>query len=180
MRRRGHHVDFDRLVTKDGMHEIEFDPDYLTFDVTELSDSRRSELRGVPSVRNMSPEYLQVGKDGPLHINAGASSHLESALKKLWLQRLNDPGLGRLHALHGNADDVPEVLKKVTQIDVMTDSRLRAKPPVVPAKQGTLPKASEPGHTTQMDLCTMPVKSIMGNKTLDGIEQRSPEFGHSL
>ena len=149
--------------------KIHLDNEYYTFAVTPPDASMQRDIASAMFVdmlaafaANPQFESLQTGKHGPLHLRM-ARDERDQAELALWRDRFNDPGVQRLRRTTALGDGAPKVVETATQLDVMTDARLRSLPPSVPAKVGSLPKADYVGHITQSDICTMPVTSILGN-----------------
>ena len=110
--------------------------------------------------------FVTRGKDGPTHIDANPLSAKDELEFRLWSARLNDPAPARLRAVHEVLDNVPGVLRKANMNNTATDARMLANAPAMATHRRATPIATRPGEITQIDLCTMPCTSILGNKYL--------------
>ena len=103
------------------------------------------------------------GKDGPLHIDIAPMAARQRADLDLWSARCNDPSAQRLRELHKVADGMPDVLRRANAVNTCGKGRASAGKRAADADEGAI--ATKPGQITQIDICTMPCQSLLGNNS---------------
>ena len=129
-------------------------------------EHRRHLYTALAVFQKRSPRSVQYAGSGRVRIDVKSTewSAKKRATFELHSARLNDPSMHRLKQLHKNANGVHEVLREANMVNTATDARMLADPPAAPAKEGTTPDVDKPGARTDVDIATMPVEDIHGNK----------------
>ena len=111
-----------------------------------------------------SASVITRGKHGVTHFTSPTLSQNDHNWHKalaLWSARFNDPPASVLNSLHKYVKNVPEILRKATDSNTITDAKLLASGRRMPTKTPEEPIATVPGAVTAVDYWSAGLRSTL-------------------
>jgi len=138
--------DFNNITFPDGTI-IEFSPDTYSLEVLPM-----------PYLA-ANPAVIRRGKHGPTHFKSPPMSTNDEKELKIWSARLNDPPVSVLKSMHKYMDNTPNIFKKATESNTISDAKLLATGKQMPTRPTTEPIAKSPGDITAVDYWSAGLRS---------------------
>ena len=108
-----------------------------------------------------SASVITRGKHGVTHFTSPTLSQNDHKALALWSARFNDPPASVLNSLHKYVKNVPEILRKATDSNTITDAKLLASGRRMPTKTPEEPIATVPGAVTAVDYWSAGLRSTL-------------------